>query len=294
MRLLLATDGSGCASTAVELVAGSPWPAETTVEVVRVVESIPNSWAYAPVPDLHEMHEQVMAEARQGVDETVARLRAQGLAASGLLLMGPEAQSIVDQAATIGADLVVCGSRGRGHLRSLLLGSVSAAIAARARCSVLVARHPTVTSVMLAIDGSASASAAEQLVVDLPMFADRAIDLVTVSGRPEGTEEEWSTHVDAMARLQRSVAYRLSVNGRPSSQVLLSGRPASEIVDQAQRAQADLIVLGAHAQTGLDQLLLGSTTLEVLTHSHASVLVARWPAVRGGSPVEAVAAGTAG
>ncbi len=37
MRLLLATDGSTCASTAVELVATTPWPVDTTVDVVRVV-----------------------------------------------------------------------------------------------------------------------------------------------------------------------------------------------------------------------------------------------------------------
>ena len=68
----------------------------------------------------------------------------------GRVLHGPEARTIVDTAGQTEADLIVCGSRGRGHLRSMLLGSVSAGVAAHAPCSVLVARHPSVGSVVLA------------------------------------------------------------------------------------------------------------------------------------------------
>ena len=290
MRILLATDGSACASVAEDLVAGLPWPADTTVEVVRVVDPMPGTWAYAPVPDLQAMHEQLLAEAHEGVDRTTARLSADGLRSTGLVLRGEEAPTLVDRATTTRTDLVVCGSRGRGQLRSLLLGSVSASIAARAACSVLVVRHPTISNALLAVDGSASASAAERLVVDLPMFAGVPLELVTVAGQPVGPDDEWSAHIRLVAQVQRSVAARLRDDGRASGEVLLTGRPASEIVDQARRSNADLIVLGAHEQTGLDQLLLGSTTLEVLTHSHASVLVAREPALRT-APVETVAVG---
>ena len=38
--------------------------------------------------------------------------------------------------------------------------------------------------------------------------------------------------------------------------------------------------MGTHGRSGLDRLLLGSVAREVLTHSHASVLVAREPVVR--------------
>jgi nucleotide-binding universal stress UspA family protein len=42
--------------------------------------------------------------------------------------------------ATRHAGLLVLGSRGRGPIRSVLLGSVSREVAQRARCSVLVVR----------------------------------------------------------------------------------------------------------------------------------------------------------
>jgi nucleotide-binding universal stress UspA family protein len=292
MKLLLATDGSTGASIAEDLVAGIPWPDHTTVDVVRVADLMLSTWAYAPVPDLQEPHEQLMSEAHDSVDRTVAHLRSHGLDATGFVLQGPPIQMLVEHARTNGSDLVVCGSRGRGHLRSLFLGSVSAGIAARAGCSVLVARHATVENVVVAVDGSPSATAAERVVMAFPIFEHLPLDLVTVTGQPIGPEDEWQAHVRLVAQLQRVVGDRLRESGRTPHEVLLTGRPASEIVDHARETGASLIVLGAHDQTGLDKLFLGSTTLEVLMHSHASVLVAREPALRSAETREAVVVGS--
>jgi nucleotide-binding universal stress UspA family protein len=131
--------------------------------------------------------------------------------------------------------------------------------------------------VVLAVDGSASATAAEHLVASLPMFTDAALDLVTATGPSIGPEDEWEAHLRLLSRLQHATGQRLRAHSREPHELLLSGPPMREIVDFAQRSHADLIVLGAHAQTAMDRLLLGSTTLEVLTHSPASVLVAREP-----------------
>jgi nucleotide-binding universal stress UspA family protein len=281
MRLLLATDGSAGASTAVDLVAGLSWPSDTTVDVVAVVDhASPVTWAFAPVPDLQGYHEQLASDALQTVNEAMTRIRSHGLRATAKVLHGREAETLVQRAIETEASLIVCGSRGRGHLRSVLLGSVSAEIVANARCSVLVARHPTVTRVVLAADGSGPALAAEHLVMGLPMFESRPLDLITVTGQPTGTEDEWQGHVRGVAETQRDIAARLRSGERDPRETLLTGAPASEIVDEAQRSRADLIVLGAHGQTGLDRWLLGSTTLDVLTRSHASVLVAREPVFR--------------
>lgn len=48
---------------------------------------------------------------------------------------------LVDYADTIGADMIVVGSRGRGALASLVLGSTSHRVVNHARCDVLVVRE---------------------------------------------------------------------------------------------------------------------------------------------------------
>jgi len=47
------------------------------------------------------------------------------------------------------------------------------------------------------------------------------------------------------------------------------------LLDAAEAADADLIVMGSHGRHGLEKLILGSVTAQVLSHAHLSVLVVR-------------------
>ncbi|MEO7399635.1 MAG: universal stress protein [Polaromonas sp.] len=47
------------------------------------------------------------------------------------------------------------------------------------------------------------------------------------------------------------------------------------ILDTAEAVNADLIVMGSHGRRGLEKLVLGSVTAQVLSHAHLSVLVVR-------------------
>lgn len=54
--------------------------------------------------------------------------------------IGKPEREILELAEEVGADLVICGSHGRGALGRLLIGSVSEAVLHGARCPVLIAR----------------------------------------------------------------------------------------------------------------------------------------------------------
>ncbi len=47
------------------------------------------------------------------------------------------------------------------------------------------------------------------------------------------------------------------------------------IIETAQSIGADLIVMGSHGRRGLQKLVLGSVTAQVLSHAHLPVLVVR-------------------
>jgi nucleotide-binding universal stress UspA family protein len=53
------------------------------------------------------------------------------------------------------------------------------------------------------------------------------------------------------------------------------GPIASGIISAAKKYKCDLIVMASHGRKGFKRLLLGSETLDVLTHSHTPVLVLR-------------------
>ena len=56
--------------------------------------------------------------------------------------------------------------------------------------------------------------------------------------------------------------------------IIVSGSAKQMIVEEAKKIQADLIVVGAHAQTGLN-MLVGSTASGVINQAHCDVLTIR-------------------
>jgi nucleotide-binding universal stress UspA family protein len=78
----------------------------------------------------------------------------------------------------------------------------------------------------------------------------------------------------ARAYLEEEAA-KLRGTGLEVETLLLSGEPASAIVQATAKARADLVVMGTHGHSQVRQLLLGSVTEEVVRHSKVPVLLVR-------------------
>jgi nucleotide-binding universal stress UspA family protein len=144
MKILLAIDGSECSRAAVNEVARRPWPADSQVKVISIVEP-PVPLAAEPYMGLgvyFEEAEQLMRkEAGKSVEQASAKLSAAGgLQVSTEILTGSPKRMIVEAAEAWGADLIVVGSHGYQSWERMLLGSVSQSVAAHAECSVEIVR----------------------------------------------------------------------------------------------------------------------------------------------------------
>lgn len=58
----------------------------------------------------------------------------------------------------------------------------------------------------------------------------------------------------------------------PLERHVVSGRPADEILAEADRIGADMIVMGTHGLTGVARVLLGSTAEKVVRHANCTVV----------------------
>jgi nucleotide-binding universal stress UspA family protein len=141
MNILLAIDGSAYSHTAVDELLSRPWPEQTKVMVLTVVEAFHPEyagWQADYVPVAMEAQAQVFDVARKLVNETIALLQPK-FGDEHLLAEVKEGNiknEIIETARDWPADLVIMGSHGRKGITRFLLGSVSEGVMADAPCSV--------------------------------------------------------------------------------------------------------------------------------------------------------------
>lgn len=109
------------------------------VHVLSVLPVLPD--AYVPPSVWDELQRGQQATARRQLDRLVAKARAAGARASGILLdLGVTHERIVRLARARRADLIVMGTHGRSGLTRAILGSVASRVLATARCPVMTVR----------------------------------------------------------------------------------------------------------------------------------------------------------
>jgi nucleotide-binding universal stress UspA family protein len=289
LRILVANDGSSRAQVAVDLVATVRWPARTVVEILEVNEPLMPGMEVAP-ETLRALEREVQDQI--DTDLALAKSRLLPLGTVGTVSRrGRAASEIVHTAERAGSDLIVLGSRGRGPLATMLLGSVAAEVIDRSPCPVLIARIPRLGRIAVADDGSAAAGYAVRLVSTWPIFSALPTRVVSVAPvfaitgvgpiRHEDAKQSYAEGVDALRetyrRIAREGAKQLTEAGVPAEPDTRLGDPAEEIINGALEHAADLIVIGSRGQTGLQRLVLGSVARNVLTHAPLSVLIVRRP-----------------
>jgi nucleotide-binding universal stress UspA family protein len=186
------------------------------------------------------------------------------------------------------ADLLVVGSRGRGAMRSALMGSVALHCATHARCPVIVV-HPmsAVTGaprVVVGVDGSTGSRAAlvaalqearrtgaevEVVASYFPTdsWTDATLVLVqTVEAIRADLQRRTEELVEDVLREQagtgRASRVRIGIHEGPAAEVL---------IERAQGAQ--LLVVGSRGRGAIPGLLLGSVALHCAMHAPGPVML---------------------
>lgn len=207
---------------------------------------------------------------------------------------GDVVATIVDEAKTVPAEMIVIGTHGRSGFEHLALGSVAEKVLRKAKCPVLTvppgapadpsARVPF-TRIVCAVDFSLASLKGLEYAFSLAQETDAQLSVVHVIDWPDdsslpatlakavaSTRRDWEDEKRQQLRLL--VPESAGAWCRPEP-VLVVGRPATEILKIAKERQADLIIMGVHGRGGLDLAVFGSTTHRVVREAPCPVMTVR-------------------
>jgi nucleotide-binding universal stress UspA family protein len=304
MKILLATDGSESAQAAVDLLEAFPFPRDSEVIVLTVIDhSVFRDKHMAASSDEHrqaleEAEKLACEEAGMLLADEAARLRKAGWTVITQVRTGHPAEEIIRAVGQSGVDLVMLGSHGLAGVKRFLLGSVSEHVLKYAPCSVLIVRKPETEAgttraaettprrlgVLLAFDDSTPARRAVELCASLPL--DERVEVTALTVLPLVTvfrqdirqrlsyvwqEKKKAAHA-ALDRVINEVR-----RSTPHVTAQLKERPdvSQAILDAATALNSDLIILGYKGKSAIGKFLLGSVTNRVARHAPCSVLAVR-------------------
>lgn len=149
-RIVIGVDGSPGSMTAVRAVAKRHWTDGSEIRIVVADDVMRGNPIWLLIPPVREFVDEVRADERTQAEQfalaAAKELRAglgnRNITVSSVVQSGDPKQVLVKHAEEFGADCIFTGATGfSSRLERVILGSVSAAVAARAHCSVEVVRE---------------------------------------------------------------------------------------------------------------------------------------------------------
>ena len=232
------------------------------------------------------------AAATQGIGELCEVAEEAGVDVDSEISSDHPVEAITRAARERKADLVILGSHGHGFLRHALLGSVAARVLGTAPCPVLsinqnaAAREHAmqIRRIVVATDFSPAADAALRYARELAGLLGARLHLVhayhvdvpaavpgSVTLAPsfmEGLRDAAQQQLDPRAAEARS-------DGLEVTTELVCEPAVGALIDAAEHADADLIVMGTRGLSGLKHVLLGSVAERSVRLAPCPVLTVR-------------------
>lgn len=233
-----------------------------------------------------EVDRSVTAKAQESLKELTAAIRKRnGVGLEPWIRTGPVLEMILEAAAEF--NLLVLGARGRHPLRDFTVGTTTQRLLRRTSKPVLVVRRKAVEPyrrVLVAVDFSSYS--ANALAYGQAVAPGAEIYLTHVyQALFEGKMQDAGVSVDTIheyrrkARNQSKMAMRnfieaAKVGGkRLHLSIEYGSHVPSKLLSKIRHVDADLVVVGKHGKSLVENFLMGSVTLHMLAECPCDVLV---------------------
>ncbi|MEJ2695435.1 MAG: universal stress protein [Candidatus Sulfobium sp.] len=293
MKILLATDGSEYSERAARFLARLRLSSEDEIAVLHVVSWVPFNY------DAEAYHESLkhirMEIAPKILDSTIELLGPVKARISTEIIDGAPERYIIEAARNYGAGMIVMGAKGIKGIKSLIVGSVTKAVALSSPIPVLVIKQPVggdaALRILFATDGSDYSIEAARFLARIPFPEDTELTVMNAiwsdfSDIPERFVMEVDDRIKGAVAEKRSGEIAESESILKDAQILLEDRfgkvkklskigdPSLEILNTAESLKSDIIAVGCRGMKGIKGVM-GSVSRNVLNHAACSVFIGK-------------------
>ena len=229
--------------------------------------------SYIPEEVVREVAERFRENGKTLLAESASLFVQEGITVKKRLVEGTGiAETIIAEAEAGNYDLIIMGNSGGENELDLHLGSVAKKVSLSANASILIVRKKRkVQKILIPVDGSAKDEKALQKARIIIKATDSKIVLLHVQEtsilklRPEIKEI-------GLQILKRASSV---IEGTQFEEKLVSGDPADVIIQTAEQADVDLVIMSSGGRGTLRGFFLGSVSDHVLHHATVPVLVVK-------------------
>ena len=278
-KVLFPTDFSEYAKKTLQCIEDIPGIKEVVLlHVVDATKPSKHGWIFEPqIEDA-----KIILEEQKGHIENI------GLKATtklDVIRSGSVPNTILETADKDDVDLIVLNARGKGLVRSLLLGSVPLEVIRNSKRDILLMRQklaedlegkkfekfcPRILSkVLYPTDFSKLSENRLSFVKNLSI---QEIVLVHVVTKGETAEEIENNIQDAKKQLE-DINKKFKDAGFKTKEHVRVGHPSDEICSLAEEEDVSLIAMSSHGKSWVEELLIGDTTFDVAKRAKTPVLI---------------------
>jgi nucleotide-binding universal stress UspA family protein len=231
---------------------------------------------------------QLLTQAEKDLHELATNLTAHhGCSIDTVLLQGSALTALTELVEARQIGLLVMGARGAHFVRELLLGSTTERVLRKSRHPMLaVKQRPQMPyrRILAPVDFSVHAAhainAAHSWLPDADIVLLHAFEVelestFRLAGMDDNQIHEYRIQArNAAQEAMEAFVGALQVPAGKLTRQFVHGPATLHILEHEQTMDADLIVMGKHGQSVMEELLLGSVTKHVLAHSSGDVFIA--------------------
>lgn len=195
-----------------------------------------------------------------------------------LVMMGNAAQSIIDISDDF--DYIIMSSHGRTGFSRFLLGSVSEKVLRLSKIPVMIVENESdvgdFKKILVTTDFSENSIGAFPYAVDIAKKTGGTIDLLHVLSFDQFDDDEKDLSLRKIREERLKILEKehfQPISDRVNSKVIITqGSPHEAILNHVKENKYNLIVMATVGRTGINYLMMGSTTANVVRHVKNAVL----------------------